>query len=283
MPRAGSLTKPKQYAFFGTVAGLPFWSVGLTLLAAEPGLGKTSWLLRMTHEAAKENVPVAIGCYEHTAEELKHRLERQATAIVSEAHEPADPDQVDRELARGCQAVLLGLSDREDTLRSIEETLLEDYGFPEFGPALLAVDYLQRIPVVGVTGRVGEEQRAGEAAAGLRRLSRKRGWAIVAAAALKARSFQKGNLNGLGQHAPGPGLGNLLGDERVAYEADRVYSITRSGEIQLCGCIDLEVQMLKNRVGPLTRFPIHFWGARYFPALAKDGAHPDIDLEGAVA
>lgn len=283
MPRAEILGTPTPYSFFGSFAGLTFWSGGLTLLAAEPGLGKTSWLLRIIHEAARENIPAAIVCYEHSVEELRYRLEQQSAAIVAGAHDRAEPDQVDRELARGCQAVLLALSDRVDTLRAIEEALLEDYGFPEHGPALLAIDYLQRMPVVGVTGRVGEELRAGEAASGLRSLSRKRGWAIVAAAALKASSFQNRKPNDSRNHVSEPGLGDLLGDERVAYEADRVYSITRSGEIRSCGCIDLEVQTLKNRVGPLSRFPLHFWGARYFPALAEDGAHPDIDLKGAVS
>lgn len=278
MPRAGTLTKPTPYKFFGTFAGLPFWSGSLTLLAAEPGIGKTSWLLRMIHQAATENIPAALGCYEHTAEELKFRLEMQAQAVVSGAHGPADPGRVDVELTKGCQAVLFPLSDREDTLRAIEETLLEDYSFPRYGPALLAVDYLQRMPVVGVTGKVPEDLRAGEAAADLRRLSRKRGWGIVAAAALKASSFQAGTPGENGRLPTETGLGALLGDERVPYEADRVYYMARSGEVQSCGCVLLEIRTLKNRVGPLTTFPIRFWGERFYPALDGEGSHPCLKV-----
>ena len=116
------------------------------------------------------------------------------------------------------QVVLLLLSDREDSLRSIEEQLLEAYDFPRQGRALLAVDYLQRIPVVGIAGMVSEARRAGEAAADLRRLSRRRGWGVIAAAALKEDHFETG-----------VGLGSLLGDERVPYEADRVLLMNRAG------------------------------------------------------
>ncbi|MFQ5614849.1 MAG: DnaB-like helicase C-terminal domain-containing protein [Anaerolineales bacterium] len=268
MPRAGTLGNPTPYDYFGTFAGLPFWPGGLTLLAAEPGVGKTSWLLRMMHQAAEKNFPAAIGCYEHTAEELKFRLTRQAEAAVAGPHEPPEPEEVSAELARANQAVLLPLSDREDTLRAIEETLIEDYAFPRRGPALLAVDYLQRIPVVGITGKVAESERAGEAAAGLRQLFRRRGWAVVAAAALKSAHF------GTGSGIDDLGLGALLGDERVPYEADRVYLMGRTGEGQGCGCVPLSVSTLKNRAGPLTTFSMNFWGARFFPALAEEGAHP---------
>ena len=69
MPRSGTLGNPQPYPPFGVFAGLPFWGGGLTLLAAAPGLGKTSWLLRMIFEAASTHFPAAIGCYEHTPEE----------------------------------------------------------------------------------------------------------------------------------------------------------------------------------------------------------------------
>jgi len=148
------LGDPQPYTFFGTFGGLPFWPGGLTLLAAAPGVGKTSWLLRMIHEAAGADIPAALGCYEHTAEELKYRLRRQAEAAVAGSHGTASPQAVEAILARGGEAVLLSLSDQEDTVRAVEEMLLMDYGFPDRGTALLALDYLQRAPVVGLAGMV---------------------------------------------------------------------------------------------------------------------------------
>ena len=156
-------------------------------------------------------------------------------------------------------------------LRAIEEILLEDYGFPEKGPALLAVDYLQRIPVVGLTGLLTEDQRSGEAAAGLRKLARRHGWAVMVACALRSEHF-----------ANGDDLSALLGDERVPYEADRVLLIQRRGSLQDCGCVVLDVRTLKNRTGPAHDWQLAFWGERFYPALrpssgqalGKEGNHP---------
>ena len=64
MPRSGTLGNPQPYIPFGVFAGLPFWGGGLTLLAAAPGIGKTSWLLRMLFESASPHIPSAIGCHE---------------------------------------------------------------------------------------------------------------------------------------------------------------------------------------------------------------------------
>lgn len=263
MARASLIGNPQPYQNFGTFAGLPFWSGGLTLLAAAPGVGKTSWLLRVVFEAAIAGFPAALGCYEHTAEELKYRLRLQAEAAIAGPHGDANEVQVESLLASGSETVLQELSDREDTLRAIEEILLEDYGFPEKGPALLAVDYLQRIPVVGLTGLVADDQSSGEAAAGLRKLARRHGWAVMAACALRAEHFSNGN-----------DLSALLGDERVPYEADRVLLIQRGTSLQDCGCVVLDVHTLKNRTGPAQDWQLAFWGERFYPALRKEGNHP---------
>jgi hypothetical protein len=259
MPRAGMLGNPEPYTFFGTFGGLSFWPGGLTLLAAAPGAGKTSWLLHMVHEAAAADIPAALGCYEHTAEELKFRLHRQAEAIVAGPQGTAAAQKVEACLARGSQAVLLPLSDQEDTIRAMEEILLIDYGFPSQGPALLALDYLQRVPVVGLSGMVPEERRAGEAAAALRGLGRRRGWAVIAACALRAEGF-------LGQGE----LSDLLGDERVVYEADRVLLMQQTGTPQDSGCTAVSVWTLKDRTGPACSFGLEFWGERFYPALEAE-------------
>jgi len=263
--RVSVIGNPQPYQIFGTFAGLPFWPGGLTLLAAAPGVGKTSWLLRVVFEAAVAGFPAALGCYEHTAEELKYRLRLQTEAAIAGPHEDASEVQVERLLAAGSETVLQELSDREDTLRAIEEIMLEDYGFPEKGPALLAVDYLQRVPVVGLTGLVAEDQSSGEAAAGLRKLARRHRWAVMAACALRAEHFSHGN-----------DLSALLGDERVPYEADRVLLVQRGASLPDCGCgcVVLDVHTLKNRTGPAHDWQLEFWGERFYPALRAEGQHP---------
>ena len=184
MPRSGTLGNPQPYIPFGVFAGLPFWGGGLTLLAAAPGIGKTSWLLRMLFEAASAHIPAAVGCYEHTPEELRYRLFLQVEAITSGPHAQAPQEQVETKLARASEAVLLSLNSQEDTVRALEDLLLHDYALPLYGSALVAVDYLNRVPVVGLTGMMNEAGRSGETAAALRALARQHGWAVIAAAAL---------------------------------------------------------------------------------------------------
>ena len=259
MPRSGTLGNPQPYTPFGVFAGLPFWGGGLSLLAAAPGIGKTSWLLRMIYESACVHIPSAIGCYEHTPEELRYRLFLQTEAITSGPHAQAPRNKVETALARASEAALLSLSSREDTVRALEDMLIHDYAFPLNGPALVAVDYLNRVPVVGLTGMMNEDGRSGEAAAALREMARTHGWAVIAAAALKSERFNDGD-----------DLSSLLGDERVPYEADRVLVVQRKGEVQSCGCGFLEVITLKDRTGPARRWPMQFWGERFYPAFETE-------------
>jgi hypothetical protein len=166
--RVTAIGNPQPYQFFGTFAGLSFWPGGLSLLAAAPGIGKTSWLLRMVFEAARQGFPAALGCYEHTSEELKYRLHLQCEAAAAGAHSlpsrtgvpplfaartvSSAPERVEALLAQGGQAVLLALSDQDDTVRAIEEILIQDYNFPVRGPALLAMDYLQHPSALEIAG-----------------------------------------------------------------------------------------------------------------------------------
>ena len=263
MARIASTGIPNPYHFFGNYAGLPFWGGGLTLLAAAPGIGKTSWMLRMLLECAFKRVPAAIGCYEHTEDELKYRLSKQAEAKASGAHGVIASMEVEAILAKGAEGVLLALNDKTDTIRSLEEALLKLYGFPEKGHALVLVDYLNRIPVVGLSGIQPVEVRSGDAAIELREMAKRHGWAVLAAAALDAESFTK--ESGIYD------LSDLFGDERVPYTADRVYLISREDtHIGACGCVGLRVHTLKDRTGPIRQFEMQFWGERFYPALESE-------------
>lgn len=263
MTRIASTGIPDPYHFFGTYAGLPFWGGGLTLLAAAPGIGKTSWMLRMLLEAASERVSSAFGCYEHTEDELKYRLSKQAEAKIAGAHGAVGRRNVEGILAGGAEGVLLALNDKTDTIRSLEEALLKLYGFPEKGNALVLVDYLNRVPVVGLSGIQPVEVRSGDAAIELREMAKRHGWAVLAAAALDAGAFAK--------ESGAYDLSDLFGDERVPYTADRVYLVSRDGISALpCDCVDLMVHTLKDRTGPVRQFKMQFWGERFYPALENE-------------
>jgi len=219
-------------------------------------------LLRMLYDAAAKRHPAAIGCYEHTNAELKYRLRQQSKAAIAGPHIDSTPQAIEDHLGLAGQAVLLELSSQDDTVRGIEEHLLMNYDFPRYGPSLLTVDYIQRIPVIGLTGMLPEDQRAGEAAAQLRSLARRHSWAVVAACAIRAETFSEVD----------PDLGALLGDERLPYEADRVLLLTRNTESLECGCFRISVHTLKDRTGPTRTWEMDFWGERFYLAYGDERA-----------
>ena len=111
--------------------------------------------------------------------------------------------------------------------------------------------------MVGLTGLVPVEYRSGEAAAALREMAKRHGWAIIAAAALKSDAFTK-TL---------PGLEDLFGDERVPYEADRVIFLRKDELPRPCGCVHLTALTMKDRTDKIRTWPMDFWGERFYPPL----------------
>jgi hypothetical protein len=215
----------------------------------------------MLLNAAAVGVSSAMGCYEHTEDELKYRLSKQAEAVVGGPHAEIRQTDVENVLAQSANGILMALDDKKDTVRSLEESLLKLYGFPEKGHALILVDYLNRVPVVGLTGIQPVETRSGDAAIELREMAKRHGWAVLAAAALDAASFAgKDEFD----------LSDLFGDERVPYTADRVYVIARRGQPVSCGCVDLAIHTLKDRTGPIRDWDVQFWGERFYPALGGE-------------
>ncbi|MCX7634842.1 MAG: hypothetical protein N2Z74_03760, partial [Syntrophales bacterium] len=132
-------------------------------------------------------------------------------------------------LAPRTRVTLIQAHDNQDTVRAIRQTLIEDHAFTPGQPAFLAIDYLQRIPVLNATGLVREDIRSGEAAAALRELARETGWAVIAAAAVRSNAFTPTDSE---FH---PDLSLLLGDERVAYEPDRIIYLQRKHSLP-CQC-----------------------------------------------
>ena len=245
------------------LGGLHLRAGTLTLVAGQPGAGKTSWLLNISADAVESGHRAAFACYEHTVDEMAQRLHLQARAIAAEdAHREADEATVAQTLASWQGLVLVELDYETDTVRALEDHLIRQYRFPQ-APSpdecpLVVVDYLQRIPVTTIGGLVREETRAGEAAAALRAMARRRGWAVVAISALDAKSFTSDTHS----------LADLLGDERVAYESDVVVVITTANRFS-CGCNAWTVEFLKDRFAPAPRYQqMYYWGERYYASLS---------------
>jgi len=262
------------YQTFGEFASVPFWPGSLTILAAPPGAGKTSWALRMVADAAAQGFPAVIGCYEHTEEELADRLRRQAAGIVFGPHPEDENDRFDPRvenlLAQAGNAVLLHLNGAMDTIRVFEDRLLVDEGFSSGQPALIVLDYLQRAPVVNRMGQaITDNTRAGEAAVALKQMALRHGWAVVAISALEKGAFIP--LEQL-QANPEVALATLLGDERLPYEADRVFVVYKEQELS-CGCCHRLIRLTaKNRLGSTGAQQMVFWGQRTLPLLKEEAS-----------
>lgn len=252
---AGSV-RNTPYTIQGVYGELPYWPGSLTVVAAAPGAGKTSWMLRAMAEAAADGFPAAFACYEHTPDELDYRLRKQAEAIVAGAHAPADETAVQHTLAKWRGAVLMELDDRTDTVNILEHTLIKNLRFPEKSFALVVVDYLQRVPVANITGWGYEQTRAGEAAAALRAMARRHSWAVVAISAAKSETFYQKQ----------GGMDALLGDERIAYEADRVIWASVDAT-HACGCTKWYIEVLKDRTAPKRSFSMFFYAERFYPSI----------------
>jgi hypothetical protein len=84
----------------------------------------------MIFESACLHIPSDIGCYEHTPEKLRFRLFLQTEAMMSGPHAQASQSIVEATLARASETFLLSLNSRKDTVRALEDTLINDYAFP---------------------------------------------------------------------------------------------------------------------------------------------------------
>jgi hypothetical protein len=100
--------------------------------------------------------------------------------------------------------------------------LIKLYGFPEKGDALVLVDYLNRVPVVGLTGVQPIETRSGDAAIEIREMAKRHNWAVIAAAALKTSSFSKDPETF--------DLEDLLGDERAVHSRPGLFDVEGDGD-----------------------------------------------------
>ncbi len=277
MPFVAALLQSAQApAPFFRFAGFDFRPGGLTLLAAAPGAGKTSWLLALLAEATRQRVPAALLCYELTPDEIIDRLREQAAGLVVGPHEEITTEeerQQQERLIANAAGLFLDTPSARDTPERLR-TRIRDAFADKKGPVLVGVDYLQRVPYVDSLGRLlGPDQgRDGVVTGVFKQMAQEEGWHIILVAALEKGSFAFEEHQRLLQTNPATALAALLGDERVAYDPDRVLVLFRSETLSCGCCYNLNMLVAKDRTGPVRRLAWRFYGRRYLPVRLEDAA-----------
>ena len=221
---------------------------GMYLVAARPGVGKTSFLLALAYSQAKCGVKTFFVNMEMTVPQMWHRL-----ACL---HHPdlTLRELLESELTHERVAELESLS---RDLVSFSPLFFENSDFATFVKAvkeavepssrsILFVDYVGLFTMRGL----GPQERyslVSEVAKQLKLMARALDIPIVAAVQLN-REIEK-RKSGI------PILADLRDSGDLENHAEAVFALTREGE-------RLDVDILKNRWGPMGAYSLHFDGPR---------------------
>lgn len=200
-----------------------FYSGELTLLAARPGVGKTSMAMQVALGAARQGFTTLVFSLEMGWESLGDRMLASETRIDGHAFRTGQSDisdvQLARETAAGAKSLPLYIEDmREITIsdlrrRAKQFTLKQEVG-------LIVIDYTQIIlPMNMRTNRV---EQVGEVARGLKTLAREMNVPVLALAQLNRGVEQRGDKT--------PLLSDLRESGSLESESDTVIFIQRDVE-----------------------------------------------------
>ena len=234
----------------------------LLILAARPGLGKTSLALGIgQHVAVKEKLPVGFFSLEMSKEELVDR------ALVSQA----DIDALKLKTGRLNQDDFTRLSEAmgelaegklfiDDTpaLSILEMRTKARRLMIEHGLSLIIVDYLQLMR--SVRQRDSRVTEVSEISMGLKNLARELKIPVLALSQLSRAVEQRGKKK--------PKLADLRESGSIEQDADVVMFLWREDEEDL---ENIFLQIEKHRNGPLRQIKLRFRGDRisFYPVETK--------------
>jgi replicative DNA helicase len=286
----------RHYSLGGVLTGLPtgfrlldYWTGGLhpselIVVAARPGIGKTSFALCIAlNVALREKQVVVIFSLEMSKQELIQRmLCTYALVNLHQMRRTSIQDEDLEKLARACEDLYsapIYIVDSAD-LSPFEIRALSRRLKAERGLGLIIVDYLQLVrPPRKADTRA---QEVGEIARSLKLLARELNVPVMALSQL-SRAVE---------HRPGrrPMLADLRDSGAIEAEADVVIFLHREGDEEKSGrgkskkedsekdqkeVVDIEVFIAKQRSGPTTSFTMKF-DKRYtrFADVAPDMETP---------
>lgn len=213
----------------------PGWLVSVI---APPSIGKTSWVLNMAVRAAERHrIPCLFFSLEQTRRELAVKISALAGRVGTGAWKPAT---LDRKAIISGTAAARRLSHliRIDEHRTLGHIVMVAAAWRARnpGPAMVAVDYIQRVAGFRARGATKEEEIAG-VAQGLKAMAKDLVLPVVCPAAID-NDAQK-------EQRP-PRMGDIRGSKAIEYESDVVLAIHRN---RLAARGPAELILLKNRHG----------------------------------
>lgn len=252
--------------------GLP---PGLGILAAPPGMGKTTFLWQLCNQVAEtEGVPVIFFSMEQSADELRAKTisrysDLEYSNLLRGQCRLTDPDQqqalnhaLQRYAGIGNHITIV----EGDSTTSIERMREIVHGkLDGSSRCMIAIDYLQKVPS-SKGGRGSEEShkvRIDQQVSDLRRLARDFNSPVVAISSLNRNSYRK------------PGLDAFKESGEIEYSADLAMVLTEveerhdednpaEGFVAEYRSPGRELRLLKNRNGPLAAIRY-----RFEPSLAR--------------
>lgn len=243
----------------------------LTLIGGPPGVGKTIFVVQAARNiAAAGKAIICVVCFEHSEVHLFQRLiclesvlgagspvtANELRAICSGAEQgglqavlkssPA-AHQAWAQLVRYWERLALVKGHPFKTTLAVLDNYLS-FLRASGERAVLFVDYLQKIPLIGLGTELTAERQIRIVTEGLKNLAMEHGVPIVAVAASDSAGLKGGQVR----------FEDLWGGSSIQYEPDVAILLNRGTDDQVIFSID------KNRLGPTYRsFQMHLDGASF--------------------
>jgi replicative DNA helicase len=221
-----------------------FRSGDLILLGGPQGMGKTTWMLQVARNVARQGRPVVYFCYEHDQTTMLIRLvaleagylggpEAPSINRIRATFEAADGsgrslDHRLRETSGGAEALDVvreysdrlhihrssGTSTTMDEIKATIASVRDRHGTPPF----VCVDYLQKVPVPGFA----EEERTTIVTEQLKDMTLDYGVPVIAITAGDKDGIEKGKRMR---------VNHMRGSTALAYEADTVLMLNNKYDV----------------------------------------------------
>lgn len=224
----------------------------LIILAARPGMGKTSLALNIAQNiSVGHNLPVGFFSLEMSREELVDRLlvaQADIDAWRLKTGKLSDRDFTSLSNAMGALAEAPLYIDDTPALSILEMRTKARRLQVEFGAELLVVDYLQLARARQLENRV---QEVSEISQGLKNLARELKVPVLAVSQLSRAVEQRGTKR--------PQLADLRESGSIEQDADVVMFLWREDDENM---ENMELDIAKHRNGPLRSIKMRFRGDR---------------------